>query len=771
MTNQVNMKNICLLLLKAKSEEQVTSIIQSNPDFFAPTNWESFPDGSYGTIDSQGRDPNRALVEKITNAIDAILLKECIKLDIGPESAESPSTIVGAVERFFGIDSGDITGLTKDKIDRLASQIYLIAENIKDRRANIYIIDKGEGQDPKHFKKTFLKFGGNKVKTLFVHGRFGTGGFGVLPNAGDDGYELIVSKKYSDKDNNGEWGWTLIRKNMGNMNTRSAWYEYITVNGEIPSFSDEDLAETIQTTIGYEHLDIKDYKSGTIVKVFDYDLVSTSDIDRDLSRTLNRYLFAPALPYRILDAQTTSHVSAGKEQYGNLNRLRRNKAELEGEYKITIQKAKLGVLGLVDIDIYVGKKISGKKDTFINSEKISVPKEAVFFIRNGQSHGELERSFIKNDVGLSYIANDMVVYIDCTNSMPANFDRAFPPTRDILRNNRFQEELKASLEYELKNHEGLKRLNLLRKNSIITDEVKKSEDLESFVNDLMEFDPTLKMLLSGAFEIEYRKERGNSEKEFEGKNYPTFLKIKDLEISQTGSKNIPINSYVSVVLETDAENNYLTREHNPGKINLEFQGEASSIKLHNGRLTIRFFPDTNSKVGDQDTVSIELTVPFKDSLRTEFKINIGERIEKRISPPTPPPPPKGKVLNLPKLYPLSKDQWEEAGYLENNLSELDIEKNDEKSIYVLKAVFVNSDFPFLNVYFQNQRFSGSQIDIMKKQFINAVYIATLAVHRNFAKDGSYPTEKVNEIINNVGYCLPYSLFTMQKKIIRELETA
>lgn len=86
-------------------------------------------------------------------------------------------------------------------------------------------------------------------------------------------------------------------------------------------------------------------------------------------------------------------------------------------------------------------------------------------------------------------------------------------------------------------------------------------------------------------------------------------------------------------------------------------------------------------------------------------------------------------------------------------------------------MLVNSDFPFLNIYFQNQRYSASQIEIMKKQFINAVYIASLAVHRNFAKENSYPNERVNEIINNVGYCLPYSLFTMQKKLLRELEDA
>ncbi|MBI2031112.1 MAG: hypothetical protein HYT08_00700 [Candidatus Levybacteria bacterium] len=764
------MKDICLLLLKAKSEEEVTSVIQSNPNFFAPKNWQPFPDGSYGTIESQGRDPHRALVEKLTNAIDAILLRECSRLGIGPESEEAPNSINKAVEKFFEIDSGDITGISKDKMDRLASQIYLIAENLNNKKGNIYILDKGEGQAPEKFKETFLKFGGNKVKIFFVHGRFGTGSFGVLPNSGDNGYQLIISKKYLPNDNSGEWGWTLIRKRMPeDIYTKSAWYEYITLEGKIPTFAGDDLSEIIRKTIGYSLLDIKDYKHGTIVKLYDYDLVTTSNIDRDLSRILDKFLFAPALPYRVLDAQTKSHVGAGKEQFGNLNRLKKNNNELEGGNKLTIQKAKLGILGVVDIDIYVSKKRGDGKKSFIDSEAISTSKESVFFIRNGQSHGEFDRSFLKNDVGLSYIANDMSVYIDCTNTIPTHFDRVFPPTRDILRNNRYQEEVKANLEYELKNDEGLKQLNMIRKNQIITEEVKKSEDLESFVNDLMEFDPTLKMLIEGAFEISLRGQRGISEKTFEGKKYPTYLKVKDTEINNTGFKNIPINSYVNVVLETDAENNYLIRDENPGGINVSFDGEARSIKLRNGRLTIRLFPTKNSKVGGEGKVLVELTRPFTDSLKADFMYRVTDPIIKETNIAIPPPPPAGKKLNLPQLHSLTEKEWEEAGYDKNNLTELEIEKNLEKSIYLLKAVSVNSDFPFLKIYFQNQRYSNRQIEIMRKQFVNAVYIATLSVHRNFAKENSYPTEKASEIINNVGYVLPYSLFTMQKKVLKELE--
>lgn len=765
------MKNICLLLLKARSEAEVTSVIQANPKFFSQENWRPFPDGNFGTIESQGNDPHKALVEKITNAIDAILLRECAKLNIDPESADAPATISEAVDKFFGVEGGDITGTTKDKIDRLASQIYLVVESINNKRGNIYVIDKGEGQDPINFKNTFLKFGGNKVKIFFLHGRFGTGSFGVLPNSGDNGYQLIISRKHKDNTGVGEWGWTLIRKNMGDdIYTKSAWYEYITSEGNIPTFSEDDLSEIIRGTIAYSKLDFKDYKHGTLIKLYDYDLVATSDVDRDLSRILNRHLFSPALPYRILDAQTTSNVGPGKEQYGNLNRLKKNKDQLVGGEKISIQKAQIGVLGLVDIDVYISKKPVGKDKSFIDSEKVSIAKESVFFVRNGQSHGELDRSFLKNDVGLSYIASDMAVYIDCTNTRSTQFDRAFPPTRDTMRANRYQEEVKKTLEYELKNHDGLKHINMLRKNEIITQEVKKSEDLEAFVSDLMEYDPTLKLLLEGEFQIDYKRERGdNPQDKFEGKEYPTYLKVKDSEIKNNGYKNIPINSYVNVILETDAENNYLTREDNPGNLNVEFNGEARSIKLYNGRLTVRLYPGSNSKVGDEYKITIELTKPYSDSLKVDFNCRIADAIQKQVSPPQPPNPPQGKKLNLPELHSLTGKEWENAEYEKEDLAQLEMEKSPDGSVYTLRGVTVNSDFPFLNTYFQNQRFSGKQIEVMRKQFVFAVYIAALSVHRNFAKQNSYPNDEVTKILNNVGYVLPYSLFTMQKKVLKELE--
>ncbi|MBI3619834.1 hypothetical protein HY214_01675 [Candidatus Roizmanbacteria bacterium] len=574
-------KPLCIQLLQAQDEDEVTKIIRTNPSVFEQGNWLPI-DGrqdNFGLVEAQGRNPERALIEKITNAIDAVLIKECKERQKDPESKQAPRTIKEALELFFNIEDGDLSSLSEDKRDRLASLIYVVAENLEEKHANFYIFDKGEGQSPENFKNTFLKFGGNKAKTYFVHGRFGTGSFGVLPNSGDNKYQLIISRAFQDG-SDGLWGWTLVRKNRSkDIQTKHAWYEYITNNGEIYFFSEKDLEVLLRESIKYEGVDIRSFIHGTIVKLYNYDLANSSDVDRDLFRIFNRYLSSPALPFRILDAQVKGNVGPGKEVEGNLNRLKKNKDELEGKGTLQIQKVLLPKLGYVDIDIYIARRRDGKK-SYIESERLATNEEAVSFIRNGQSHGELSRQFIRDDLGLEYIAKDIAIYIDCTNTPSVDFDDVFPPTRDALRENRHRIAVEETLRKELKDFEALKDINLTRRSEVIAESIEKTKDFETFINDLYQLDPMLKKLLTGPLRISDLSSRGGPvEKEYEGKIFPTFLKINDHEIKSNGYKSIPINSYVRVVLETDAQNDYLYREKDRGELLFDFNGEVGSYKL------------------------------------------------------------------------------------------------------------------------------------------------------------------------------------------------
>ncbi len=766
---------VCKKLLEAKDEIQVSNIIDKAIQTLDGIGWHPIGDteNNFGIIESQGKNPERALVEKITNSIDAVLIRECKKRGTNPESSNAPKSIKAALNDFFGIIDNDLSGLSEDKKDLLASLIYVIAENKKNKEANIYFLDRGEGRNPNEFRSTFLKFGGNKADTYFVHGRFGTGSFGVLPNAGENKYQLIISKSFLNEGNsNNPWGWTLIRKNRDrNSQAKHSWYEYLTINNEIPCFQGGDLSGFLKKCINYSRIDLPSFSSGTVIKLYNYDLSNSSDIDRDLNRVFNRYLCEPALPFRILDAGSVANIGPGKEVVGNLNRLRKNKNELINQRKIQIQKVLLPKLGYVDIDIYIANKREGTNTSYIESEKVTTKNEAVFFIRNGQSHGEFSREFIRDDIGLEYISKDVVVYIDCTDVSPMDFDDVFSPTRESLRENKYRSAVEGVLRNELKNNEELKEINLDRRDKIVSENLEKTKDFETLVNDLYNLDPALRKLISGSLNVaDYVVPGNGSQEEYRGNYFPTFLKISDREVIQSGFKSMPVNSFIRLVLKTDAQNDYLYRKKDKGSLNIVFGGQIGSRKLYNGRLTVKLLPpEKNIVINSTDVLKVELTKPGEEPLRQECKIKYVSAVKTLVNPLPLQPPHKTNNISIPKLRTYSMEKWLEAGYDESEACIPVVERNDQNKCFVLKEINVSEDFPDFMRYLRMQKTGERKTKEMKKQFVYALYFSIMVIHKNYSTQHSYQRDKVTLTISEVARCLPFSLFTLQKKFLKELE--
>ena len=66
-------------LFNSHTQEEIDEVIKTCPDIFKQDNW--FPLGqnenNYGVIENQQASPIAALIEKITNSIDATLMKKC----------------------------------------------------------------------------------------------------------------------------------------------------------------------------------------------------------------------------------------------------------------------------------------------------------------------------------------------------------------------------------------------------------------------------------------------------------------------------------------------------------------------------------------------------------------------------------------------------------------------------------------------------------------------------------------------------------------------
>ena len=87
-------------------------------------------------------------------------------------------------------------------------------------------------------------------------------------------------------------------------------------------------------------------------------------------------------------------------------------------------------------------------------------------------------------------------------------------------------------------------------------------------------------------------------------------------------KEIPINSYGILKLETDAENDYLIREVDKGELLVSPLEIRKSSYLYNGIITLKLIPPKDCKKHDLKHCEITLTRPYDDPLKVEFNIRI-----------------------------------------------------------------------------------------------------------------------------------------------------
>src|SRR5689334_11008287 len=109
----MQLKDLCLSLVKCESEEDVIEILKKEKYWDNPDNWMYFggDENNYSIIGNQQSKPESAIVEKIINSVDAMLMAECMKRGIKPDSSEAPQSIKDALINFFRIDDGKLTNL------------------------------------------------------------------------------------------------------------------------------------------------------------------------------------------------------------------------------------------------------------------------------------------------------------------------------------------------------------------------------------------------------------------------------------------------------------------------------------------------------------------------------------------------------------------------------------------------------------------------------------------------------------------------------------
>lgn len=754
-------------LYKCPNEAAVDRLIEKHPDIFSSADW--FPYGgnesNFGVIGNQQENPIAALVEKIINSVDAVLMRKCLEANINPKSAAAPQSMDAAIKQFFpNALNWDLPSFRKQQ----AESIQIIADGPR-MDTSLVIYDDGEGQRPEDFEKTLLSLlRGNKNEIAFVQGKYNMGGSGALVFCGKKRYQLVGSKRF---DGNGKFGFTLIRRHplsaTEKQTRKETWYEFLKIGGEIPAF------ETTTLDLGLHN---RSFKTGTIIKLYSYDLPagSRSVISRDLNQSLNEYLFEPALPIYTIDQ---------KERYPDDRNLQRDLYGLKRRLEETISRKYIEeLLSLQFTDRSFGEayvtcylfKVNAEGKT-VKESKETIQREffknnmTVLFSLNGQVHGHYTSEFITRSLKYPLFKDYLLIHVDCT-KMDYEFRRElFMASRDRLKNGEESRQLREKLAATLRKSR-LDELYKRRKEAISIGTGEADDLLKSFTKNLP-LNSELLSLLNQTFKLEEQKpkpakstasETKSEKKErrpFSPQRFPSFLRLSKKNDGETPVTQIPLDGDRVLHFETDVENAYFDRAEEPGTLQIELlnrnANDASGgndaglprkveeifnvvrTNPHDGTIKVVLAPTENVKVNEATQMKVTLSGAGEDFSQIFWvKIVDKERAAEKLVAKE-----EEEQIGLPecvRVYQTAREGFADWDTLRSSGIEMNFETIMHPFVEgdKLEKIFVNMDSSVLKNYRSKLRGGEEQFEFADKKYLSAVYFHTLFLYvisknRNF----------------------------------------
>lgn len=803
LTSDFDLKVLFFKLYNAKTEEELELILEKNPDVFQNKNWVPIGnnESNYGIIENQQSNPIAALVEKVTNSIDAILTKKCIEKGIQPDAVDAPHSMDQAVKLFFPEHKQwNLPTFRKKQ----AEEIQIIADG-PPRNTSVIIYDNGEGQHPQDFDNTFLSLvRGNKNKIMFVQGKYNMGGSGSIVFCGKKGYQLIASKKFNGK---GQFGFTLIREHpfaKGESDfTKNTWYEYFKLDKKIPSF---DLVGDLDLK-----LHNKTFQTGTIIKMYSYQFPSGySGFAQELNQSMNEFLFEPVLPLFTVDK---------KERYPNNKVLEldlfglKRKLEDDSNYIDTFFSEVYTdeLFGEMKVTCYIFKSKIGDNDVKKTKENIrrSFFKNnmTVMFSINGQTHGHYTSEFVTRQLKFNLLKDYLLIHVDCTKMKYEFRKELFMASRDRLKNGDEVNELREYLGKKLRKSQ-LAEIDKKRKESIGFDSEDTNELLKSFAKNLPK-DSDLFKLLQNTLKLEEQKKEKEQQKNeqkpkvkepkepFMPKRFPTFFLVHNKVNGNMPAIAIPQNGEKVLKFDTDVENGYFDRVEEPGELQIALLSvkrnssnggdqAGSDIDIssllnivksspNNGTIKISLNPTNEMSVDDEAQVKVSLTGPgdpFEEILWIKVKEKDAQNQE------VPKEEETQENIGLPELKKVREADW-------NNLESSGISMGYNTVMYpvgegnLLEKIIINLDSRvYLN--YRSKLKSEDQLHVAEKRYLASIYFHTLFLYmitkkKNYklsiSKDGNDDEVTVDEYIRDVfdSYYSDFLLNFGMEQLINSLE--
>ena len=393
-----------------------------------------------------GSDPAAGVVERITNAIDAVLEREWEERG-RPADITSPRA---AVAGWFHIEAaGSAAAQDRDapRFRELADRVRItLRDSGEGHRPTIDIRDRGTGLAADEFAATILSLQRNrKLRRLFLAGEFGQGGSTALSYSP---YTTIISRPHGGAQ---PVAVTVVRFNRGDPKVdKHGVYEYlVSVADDGPFTYDVDEERFAPgTLVRHIAMDLGKYRSALTAET------------SSLWYLANHYLFDPVLPFVVEEARPNSDQGKTLIVAGNHRRLSR---ATETEYRRSAYHAFRD--GRVSVNWWV---LSAEGEEARNRiTRYTLPSKPIVITYNGQKQGELPNTIIKNDLKLPYLERYLIVHLDCDLLDAESRRQLFPTTRESLRDTSLMEELRQLVTDILYGDEELRRLDRERKQRFI----------------------------------------------------------------------------------------------------------------------------------------------------------------------------------------------------------------------------------------------------------------------------------------------------------------
>ena len=382
------------------------------------------------TAPSIGSDPGHALIERVTNAIDAVIEREALRR-LTPKTPP-PASPREAVETWLGVPAVRVANLKIKKRQALADEVVIrLLEGSSKRTPTVEIRDLGIGLSPEMLPKTILSLGeSNKIDKLYLAGAYGQGGSTVLAFCPEG--SIFVSRRQPDllEGQPDRIAITFARYNeLDIRKNKNGRYEYlVTGTNEIPNLPNMRLDDFAPgTAVVHLNLQIPQYSE------------RLTQLTKSLWWLLQNAMFDPVLPIWAEEARPSKLGKKGTSApdrrtiAGNYTRLqddRRDRIEYADSIDVNVEFEQEE--SLVKVHYWVVKPREDKGslqpiDAYVD------PFKPVAYTYYGQLHGSDERRLVAERLQLSYLAKFLIIQVELDHLHPRPRRAILSTTRDRLK--------------------------------------------------------------------------------------------------------------------------------------------------------------------------------------------------------------------------------------------------------------------------------------------------------------------------------------------------